>query len=394
MVEWLFWGCALLLWYAYVGYPLLLLLFGSLNRQPVSRPSDQFEPSVSLVIAVHNEEAVIRDKIENCLSLDYPDDRLEILIVSDASFDGTHAIVEEYVEQGVRLMIREQREGKTSALNAACPLAKGDILVLSDANGIFGSDAIRKLVRHFSDPRVGCVCGTLRYENPSHGVAHQGESLFLRYSAWIKQLESRFGAVLGVFGGIFAFRRDFFEPMHPMRHNDMDIPLRILRRGYKVLYEADAVCCEPSSPRVGIEFGRHARISARAFQGIMSWIGCFLRPIRPFLLFEFFSAKLLRWLSPFALLALLGVPFFLDSPFYHVLQLLNLALLFTASIGAVLYWAGKSHPVASLLFYLLVGNLAVAWGFVKFVTGTQGATWSVVREGIISPAGNRLPDRS
>jgi cellulose synthase/poly-beta-1,6-N-acetylglucosamine synthase-like glycosyltransferase len=276
--------------------------------------------------------------------------------------------------------VQERREGKTAALNVACPLAQGEILVLSDANGMLQSDAIRQLVQHFADPQVGCVSGALHYVTPGHSVAPQGESLFLRYSAWLKTLESRFGAVMGAFGGNFAFRRELFKPMNPMLHNDMEVPLQILRRGYKVLFEERAVCVEPAAPRVGIEFGRHARISARAFWGVMGWMRCFLRPFRPFLLFEFVSEKLLRWLSPFIALVILGASFFLQGSVYHVLQFVELAFFCLAATGAVLYWAGKSQPVFSLPFYLTVGNLAVVWGFVKYLLGTQGPTWSVVRE--------------
>jgi len=378
MTEVVFWVAAVFLFYLYAGYPVILFVSG-LGRRKKS-PAVNFEPTVSLVIAAHNEEVVIREKIENSLSLDYPPDRLEILVASDASTDGTNAIVKEYCDRGVRLMVREKREGKTSVLNAACPLAKGEILVLSDANGMFRSDAIRKLARCFADPGVGCVSGALRYIDSSRRTSDEGESFFLRYDAWIKKMESRLGTVIGAFGGIFAFRRDLFESMDPMLSNDLEIPLQILRRGYKVLYEEEAVCLEPASPRVGIQFQRHARISARAFYGAMRWIRCLLNPFRPLILFQFVSKKILRWLSPFFLFALLGTPFFIDGLFYQALRFVYLLFLLTAAAGGIPYWVGNSRPVISLPFYFIVGNLAVLWGFVKFLTQSQGPTWAVARE--------------
>jgi cellulose synthase/poly-beta-1,6-N-acetylglucosamine synthase-like glycosyltransferase len=280
----------------------------------------------------------------------------------------------------VRLIVREKREGKTAVLNFACPLAKGEILVLSDANGIFRSDAIRKLARHFVDPRVGCVSGALRYIDSSRRTSDEGESFFLRYDAWLKKLESRLGSVIGAFGGIFAFRRDLFESMDPMLSNDLEIPLQIVRRGYKVLYEEEAVCLEPASPRVGIQFQRHARISARAFYGSMRWIRCLLKPFRPLILLQFLSKKILRWFSPFLLFALLVTPFFIDGLFYQALRFIYLLFFLTAALGSIPYVLGNHRPLISLPFYFVVGNLAVLWGFVKFLTQSQEPTWAVARE--------------
>jgi cellulose synthase/poly-beta-1,6-N-acetylglucosamine synthase-like glycosyltransferase len=288
--------------------------------------------------------------------------------------------VREYVDRGVRFIARDKREGKTAALNYACPLAQGEILLFTDANGSVASDALKILVRHFSDPSVGCVCGAVKYFDSNNTAAHQGESLYMRYDSWVKELESRLGSVMGAFGGMFAFRREFFEPMDLMVPVDMEIPLKVLRRGYKVLFESAAVNIEPASGRVGVEFSRHARINARLFHGMSRWIGELIEPFRPFVLFLFLSKKALKWISPFFLFILLGAPFFMDGPFFRVVALMNGCFLLAAGVGAFLAWIGKSQPLFSFLLHFLIGNCAVAWGFVTFLTGRQGPTWSVARE--------------
>jgi hypothetical protein len=161
---------------------------------------------------------------------------------------------------------------------------------------------------------------------------------------------------------------------------DMEIPFKVLKEGYKVLFESKAVNVEPASGRVAVEFSRHARINARLFHGMSRWIGDLLNPFRPFVLFLFLSKKALRWISPFFFFILIGAPFLIDGSFFKLIALANILFLLAAGVGAVLAWAGKSHPIFSFLLHFLIGNLAVAWGLVAFLTGRQGPTWSVARE--------------
>lgn len=395
MAEVCFWIAAVLLAYAGLGYPAVLLMAGfGRRRSTAEQPSETFTPSVSLIIAAHNEEAVIEAKIRNCLELDYPRDRLEILIVSDGSTDATNTIVGRYGDRGIRLVAREPRAGKAEALNAVCPLARGEILILSDANGMYKSDAMRRLVRHFARPEVGCVSGALRYVDPDSGAAHRGESLFLRYDAWLKTLESRVGTVIGAFGGIFACRRSLFAPLDPLLPNDLETPLKVLLEGYEVLYDDTALCWEPASPRVGVEFGRHARISAQVYYGLVYWMRALLVSFRPMVCFSFVSKKVLRWISPFLLMILFVTPFALDGLFYEVIRWVNLTILVLAGMGAVLYWRGISSTVFSVPFYAVIGNAAVAWGIVKCLLRHQGPTWSVVRDGAVASVEMQQPNDS
>jgi poly-beta-1,6-N-acetyl-D-glucosamine synthase len=381
VLEVVFWSALGLLLYTYFGYPIVLILLRRLKKLRLGPPETTSNwPSVSIILAAHNEESVIRRRIENLLGLDYPQDRLEVFVVSDASTDSTDSIVSEFVSHGVRFMVQDKRAGKTAAINFACPLTQGDILLFTDANGTFDKDAIKKLVRHFTDSRVGCVCGAVQYFDPNHTAAHQGESLYMRYDSWVKKLESHFGSVMGAFGGMFAFRREFFARMDSMVPVDMQIPLDVLRKGYLVLFEGSAICFEAASGRVSVEFSRHARINARLFYGMSRWIRDLLKPFRPFVLFLFTSKKILRWLSPFFFFALIGTPFFIGGPFFDLVAVASVLFLFAAAIGALLSSLGKSQPLFSFILHFLIGNLAVAWGFIAFLTRRQGPTWSVARE--------------
>jgi cellulose synthase/poly-beta-1,6-N-acetylglucosamine synthase-like glycosyltransferase len=380
MLEIFFWGSFLLLFYTYFGYPIIILLIGKFKTVRSYPQVGKPWPLISVVVAAHNEEAMIRSKIENLLGLNYPPDRLEIIVVSDASTDRTDSMVSAFSHLGVRLMRCHPRAGKTAALNFACPRASGDILVFSDANGILQENALRVLVRHFNDPRVGCVCGAVHYVSSSNTAAHQGESLYMRYDSWVKKLENRLGSVMGAFGGIFAFRREFFAPMDSMLPVDMEIPLQVLRKHYRVLFEGAAICTEPASGRIAVEFGRHARINARLFYGMTRWLRALLNPFCPFILFQFVSKKVLRWLSPLYFLILLALPFFIQRSSFRMFLIANLIFLGAAGVGALLSWAGKSKPLFSFTLHFLIGNLAVAWGFVRFLTRRQGPTWAVARE--------------
>lgn len=379
MAELIFWGSLLLVAYTYLGYPVVLLLIAR-GKDVWMPPAPEEWPTVSVMVAAHNEEAVIKGRIENLLGVDYPRERLEIFVVSDASTDRTDAILRQYCGRGVTFMARKARAGKTAALNAACPRARGDILLFTDANGVLDAGAIKQLVRHFSVASIGCVSGAVRYFDPRNGAAQQGEGFYMRHDAWVKKLESNLGSVVGAYGGNFAFRREFFQTMDPMVPVDLEIPLQVLRRGYQVVYDSSALSLEPASPRLGIEFARHARISARTFYSAARWVRELLNPLRPFVLFQFASKKLLRWASPFLVLSILTTPFFAAGAFFALLRWSVFLFLLTAGAGALFYWAGRPRRPFSLALHFLVGNAAVAWGLVTLLTGSQGPTWSVARE--------------
>jgi cellulose synthase/poly-beta-1,6-N-acetylglucosamine synthase-like glycosyltransferase len=372
MRETLFWIALLTLVYHYVGYPLLLLVLG-LRKKEALRTAD-ITPSVSLIISAYNEETVIRQKLENSLSLDYPRDRLEVIVASDGSTDRTPEIVREYARD-VALYHYPQRRGKNAALNATAPQARGDILVFTDANGMYQKDALGRLMRHFADPRVGCVCGELIYRNPTGNPVAEGYNHYWRYDQWLKKLESRLHSLLGANGSIFAVRRPLNEPLNPRTSNDMVLPIKIAARGYAVLYEPEAVSVEAGSGGEGEELRRRSRIVARGLLGVWEVLPAIIRNGRPLLLAQLLSRKLIRYVYPLLLIPLLVSNVFLQGPFYRAILAVQLIPYVLLPVGYAFSRAGKRLRLLSLPYYFFVGNLAALLGLLKVVSLRELATW-------------------
>jgi cellulose synthase/poly-beta-1,6-N-acetylglucosamine synthase-like glycosyltransferase len=385
MAEVFFWCAALLLLHTYFFYPLCLFAIDGVAqvlhtirfmRQGVDRRRElvaRNAPSVSLVVAAYNEASCIRQKLENSLALRYPADRFEVLIGSDGSSDGTDELVRECADPRVRLS-PAPRAGKTTVLNRCIPAAKGDIIVLSDANTMIEPEAIQALVRHFEDPEVGAVCGKLRLYNPTK--KDYEESAYWSYESLIKFYEGKRGAVVGANGGLYAIRRTLFTQLPPSTIvDDFVIPLRILEQGYKVVYEAEAVAHEETTEDYGKEFGRRARIAAGNFQSLRMVPGLLL-PTAGFAAFAFWSHKLLRWCAPVLMaVALLANVFLLDSVFYR-LTLFSQAMFYAlAYLGKAGVLKGTGRRVASMAYYFVTMNLAIVVGFWRFLRNAQKAAW-------------------
>ncbi|MCP3169765.1 glycosyltransferase family 2 protein [Myxococcus qinghaiensis] len=387
MAEVFFWCSALLLAHTYFLYPLsLFVLDGAAQVARNVRSMRGGEPrrglatgrgpapSVSLVVAAYNEVSCIEQKLENSLALDYPADRFEVVIGSDGSTDGTNERVLQCRDERVRLS-PAPRAGKTTVLNRCIPTAKGDIVVLSDANTMIEPEAIQKLVRHFEDPEVGAVCGKLRLYNPTK--QDYEESAYWSYESLIKMYEGRRGAVVGANGGLYAIRRTLFTELPASTIvDDFVIPLRILEKGYKVAYEEEAVAHEETTEDYGKEFGRRARIAAGNFQSLRMVPGLLL-PTAGFPAFAFWSHKLLRWCAPALMgLALIANLFLLDSVFYRFTLLgqgLFYALAYMGKVGVLKRGAVKR--VASVAYYFTTMNLAIVVGFWRFLRNSQRAAW-------------------
>ncbi|MBF5043998.1 glycosyltransferase family 2 protein [Aggregicoccus sp. 17bor-14] len=385
MAEVLFWCAALFLVHTYFLYPVILFALDGVEqvlanvrtmrrgpRAAAAHPHAAL-PRVSLVVAAYNEASCIGEKVKNSLALEYPADRFEILIGSDGSTDGTDEIVRSTPDARVRLSAAP-RAGKTSVLNRCIPVASGDIVVLSDANTMIDPDAVQKLVRHFDDPEVGAVCGKLKLFNPTN--AEYEESAYWSYESLIKFYEGKRGAVMGANGGLYAIRRTLFTQLPPSTIvDDFVIPLRILENGFKVVYEPEAVAHEETTEDYDQEFGRRARIAAGNFQSLQMVPGL-LSPTAGFRAFAFWSHKLLRWCAPALMgLALLANLFLLQSTFYRLAffgQVMFYALAYLGKTGAL---TGTGRRVASVAYYFVTMNLAIAVGFWRFLRNSQRAAW-------------------
>jgi cellulose synthase/poly-beta-1,6-N-acetylglucosamine synthase-like glycosyltransferase len=378
-----FWACAAGVFYGYVAYPLLLCalarLFGRRRGPPGEVDANQL-PSVALLIAAYNEQAVIEDRIRNALQLDYPREKLQIVVASDGSSDATAQIVRNHAGCGVRLIDNVHRRGKAAVLNSAITELSADILILSDANTHTDPQAARSLVRWFANPRIGAVCGRLILKDPVSGK--NVDSLYWRYETFLKRRESDLGALLGSNGAIYAIRRTIYCPIPDQTIvDDFVIPLLAkVRFGCDIIYDPEATAAEESAPDVASEFRRRSRIGAGGWQAIgILWR--LLNPLRGWVAFTFWSHKVLRWLCPFCLLLMLVSNAILaaSSPAYGMFLAVQLLGYGAALAGA---YAPRRTPLVRLLRLanmFVAMNAALFVGFIKWVAGWQRGTWNRTR---------------
>lgn len=374
LLFWLAWG---LIFYTSVGFPVLLALLARLRgpRPPEAFPEAPVEwPAVTMVVAAYNEAGVLRSKLDNTWRLDYPADRLRLLIGSDGSSDETNEILRGCCDPRLQACCFAERRGKISVLNDLVGRADGEILIMSDANTLFAPDAVRKLVRPFTDPQVGCVSGELVLDLDG-GVS--GEGLYWKYEGWIKRNESRLGFLIGCNGGIFALRRELYAPLPPSTIvEDFVLSMRVLERGFRVLFVPEARATEPPCPTARAEMIRKTRIGAGGYQAL-ALTSSLLSPMRGRVAFAYWGHKVLRWLVPIFLACALGanVLLALGSPLY----LVSLVLQGVGMGAAILAHRAPSHappprwtrPVS--YFYLM--NYALLCGLMRFLAGKQRVTW-------------------
>ena len=303
-----FWSALAILVYAHVGYPLILRLVSvSAGRKGTivdgSAPVAGHVPSVSLIVPAYNEESVLAAKLENALAIDYPVERLEILVASDGSSDGTVEIARSFESRGVRVLAFPQRRGKTAVLNDAVHEAAGDVLCLCDANVMFRPDALKRLVTRLDDPKVGAVSGDVRLASEESSFG-EGESTYFGIERTVQMAESRIGSMMGVDGGMYIVRRELFQPLPPDTIvDDFVVSMRVIRQGKRVVYEPTAIATENATATARQEFRRRVRLSAGAMQVLKR--GEWPPLVRPVALWQFVSHKALRWLGPVWLVMLL-----------------------------------------------------------------------------------------
>jgi len=375
VIELLFWGCVLLLAYTYVGYPVLTCAWAAVQPRPPRRTGN--DPTVSVVIVAHNEGSRIRERIENLLALDYPRHRLEVVLASDGSTDGTPERAVAYQPFGVKVMAFEHRRGKAAVLNEVVPKAGGEIVVLADARQRFEPDALRALVGPFADPQVGAVSGELFLANDVDGTpVGEGIQFYWNYEKRIRRYESRVHSTVGATGAIYAIRRTLFEPIpEDTLLDDVLVPIRIARRGFRVVFEPAARAYDRAAVTAGQEFTRKVRTIAGNFQLFARepWL---LNPFHNRLWLQTVSHKGLRLLSPLLLAAALGANLFLlDRPFYRWTLGIQVIFYATALGGYVFRGASKQVPLVSVLYVFCLLNWVTVVAFLRFITGRQGVTW-------------------
>lgn len=378
----IFWISILLTFYSYIIYPGIVYLL-SRKKKDVSRERTAEDlPTVSLVVSLYNEEKIIEEKLRNILTIDYPRDKIEFLFGVDGSDDNTIGILRRSDIPGLRVIEFPERKGKAIVLNNLISSAKGDIIVFSDANTMYDPQAVRKLIRGFSDPDIGGVCGELRLSPNVESIGDEGETSYWMYESILKKMESTYRTLFGATGGIYAIRKSLFKqlPSGIVVMDDFLIPIEVVRRGYRVLYEPEALASEDAVGSVSGEFKRKVRIGAANFNGI-KYFSDLLNPKYGFISFGLWSHKIIRWFIPFLLLAVIIITIILSagSVFYTALLIFELVFIVFGILGFVLESRKISISIFSFPYYFIAMNLALFIGFFKSLSGHQKPTWDVIR---------------
>jgi len=378
LAEVAFWAALAVLAYSFVGYPCAVALLARWRPRPVA--AGDLHPSVTVIIPAYNEAAVIGAKIENGLELDYPRERLEILVASDGSTDETEAVAARYAARGVRLIAYPWRRGKLHVLNDVVPQARGEIVVFTDASAMLDRAALRHLARNFADPTVGCVTGRYRFGDPPRTPREQGEHLYFGWEGFLRRSESRCGSTLGARGALYAIRRDLYPRIEAhLINDDFLIPMRITERGYRTVYEPEALVYEKARVTGRGEFARRVRIAVGNYQQAVALLPM-LHPRHGLVAFQFFSHKWLRGVLQAPLLVLLlAASTLADGEFYGWALAAQAAFYGCGAIGFALRDRGVARRLIHLPFYFLMGNLAYLMGMWRFLSGRWEVRWEQVQ---------------
>lgn len=312
----IFWFSLLFIIYTYVGYPLILIFWAKIRAKPVNKK--YIEPSVSVIIAAYNEENFIGQKLENCLALDYPKDKLEIIVISDGSDDKTNNIIKRFEPQGIRLFSYKDRKGKAFALNLGISKAQGEIIFFTDARQFLEKDALKELTANFNDQKVASVSGELYLLAEEKNKVSKRIGLYWEIEKWMRKKESQINSILGATGSIYACRKQFVEPI-PVNTilDDVLIPFRGIFQGYRSIFEQKAKAFDKASQNIHNEIKRKIRTLSGNYQ-LIAFEPNLLNPLKNPVFFQFMSHKIARLFVPFAMILLLVSNFFLTSYFYMI----------------------------------------------------------------------------
>lgn len=381
LIETLFWLGLAVVFYAFLGYGLILYLLVVFKRKAgkyTNGGANRFEPAVSLVIPCYNEAPILSDKILNCLQLDYPDELLKIYFITDGSNDNFREVLGDYPD--IILLHEDRRGGKTAAENRAMRIIDTPVVVFSDANTMLNKEAIKNIVRHFQDPKVGCVSGEKRVmveEKDSASAA--GEGLYWKYESFLKRLDSEFHSAVGAAGELVAFRTKLYEELpEDTILDDFMQSMLIASKGYKIVYEPDAYAMETGSASIKEEMKRKIRISAGGWQSIQRlWYK--ITPKKDFTLyFQYLSHRVLRWtVTPFLMIFifLLNILLWNTHGVYQMLMIGQVAFYLAALVGYFLENKNIRLKALFVPFYFCMMNYAVILGLIRFAGNRQEGIW-------------------
>lgn len=360
--------------YVYIGYPLIVRFLASIAGKPVGRTAG-FCPSVTVIISAYNEEKSICGKIAHVLALDYPPEDLDIIVVSDGSSDATDEIVNNCGDPRVTLLRLEGRHGKTACQNAAAQLAKGEVLVYTDATTRLAPGALRALVENFADPQVGCSAGLLVYQGKRQNLTAAGGLSYWDYEVALRLAESRLGTLIGVSGCLYAVRKSAYRPITPALISDFVIAMRMREQGLRTVLEPRAICFEETHERSDNELAMRIRVAVRSINALVAERRFLSFASDPLFAWQLWSHKLLRYSSPYWLLVMLGACVALvDDPVYRAALVVQLAVLTAGLAGWLLRNRLLSKP-----YYFLLANFAALVATLRYLKGERMVTWQPVR---------------
>jgi cellulose synthase/poly-beta-1,6-N-acetylglucosamine synthase-like glycosyltransferase len=376
---------ALLLWlslaalmYVYLGYPLLLAAVGLFARR--AKASLGYFPTISILIAAYNEETGIQKKIQQTLALDYPADKIEIIVLSDCSTDRTDEIVKSCADLRIRLFRAPQRKGKTNAQNLGVEIANGEVLIFSDATTVYHPLALQYLATNYADPKVGSVSGRYQYFDPE-GKSPTGSGMiaFWNYENFIKMMQSRIRTISGCCGCIYSVRRAAYTPLHPDVISDLTQPLWAIQKGYRVVFEDRALAYEETTKSSKEEFSMRVRVVARGIRGILSVPGL-LNPMKNgWVSFQLISHKVLRWMVPFFLLLSFASNALLwKQPWYGILFALQVIFYGFALLTLLVPLHRVWKPLGIPLYFCTL-NAAALRSILEVIRGRKYVVWETVR---------------
>ena len=368
----------IIMFYSYVGYPLTLILISFFSKVRVLK-NDQFLPEVSMLIAAYNEEETIAEKIKNSLELNYPKNKIEIVVVSDGSTDQTDEIVKTFEKEGVRLFRVEGRVGKTEARNQAVLAMRREIIVFSDATAVYEKDAILKLVRNFADPSVGMVSGNLLYVDKGQSSMGPATKLYWNYEKSIKKAQSRLYTLTGAVGCINAFRRRLYHVLPPNIIEDFTEPLMIVAQDYRIVYEEEAISYERTTQKPSQEFNMRVRVIRGGMKGFIYAFRRLNFKKHSLVLFQLFCHKVLRWLMPIFLIILFIsnlASFIMNNNVMADLLMVAQFLCYSAALLGMLWKPpGIIGKLISIPTYFVIVNTASLRALYLTLTTDLEATW-------------------
>jgi cellulose synthase/poly-beta-1,6-N-acetylglucosamine synthase-like glycosyltransferase len=392
-LQFIFWFLFLVVFYTYIGYGILLFLIIKIRRiigfSARLNQETGYEPEVTLFIAAYNEKDFIAEKIKNCRELDYPAEKLHLVWVTDGSDDGSPDELNKY--DGVKVYHLPERNGKIGAMNRGMKFIKTPVVVFCDANTMLGGESIRRIVRLFSDPKVGCVSGEKRiFNKDKDSAAGAGEGIYWKYESTLKKWDAELYSVVGAAGELFAIRTELFEEVErDTLLDDFIISLRVAQKGYTIQYDPDAYAIETASANVKEELKRKIRISAGGIQSVVR-----MRSLLNFfkygtLSFQYISHRVLRWtLAPLSLLLMLPAGLLLaiedgilTLQFYPILFWLQILFYLSALLGWYLENRSIRLKILFIPYYFFIMNLSVFLGFKRYLKGSQTVNWERAKRG-------------